>query len=87
MLLTEFGGIAFADGQNGAAWGYGEGVKDGEEFYERLKQLIEGISRTDFQGFCYTQLTDVQQEINGLLNADHSPKLDTGRLKEIFEGK
>lgn len=87
VLLTEFGGIAFADGQNGAAWGYGEGVKDGEEFYERLKQLIEGISRTDFQGFCYTQLTDVQQEINGLLTADHTPKLDTGRLKEIFEGK
>ena len=86
VLLTEFGGLAFANEQKGAAWGYGDGVKDDEDFYERLKQLLDGISRTDFQGFCYTQLTDVQQEINGLLNADHTPKLDTERLRKVFKG-
>ena len=85
MLLTEFGGLAFAKEQKGSAWGYGNGVKDNNEFYERLKQLIDGISLTEFQGYCYTQLTDVQQEINGLLYADHTPKVDINRLKEIFE--
>lgn len=85
VLLTEFGGLAFAKEQKGSAWGYGNGVKDNNEFYERLKQLIDGISLTEFQGYCYTQLTDVQQEINGLLYADHTPKVDINRLKEIFE--
>ena len=36
-------------------------------------------------GFCYTQITDVEQEQNGIYNYDRSPKFDTQRLKEIFE--
>ena len=34
-------------------------------------------------GFCYTQLTDVYQEVNGLLDMDHRPKFDCGRIREI----
>ena len=85
VLLTEFGGIAFAKDSVGKAWGYGSGAVSNEEFYDRLKELIDGISLTEFQGYCYTQLTDVQQEINGLLYADHTPKTDINRLKEVFE--
>ena len=85
VLLTEFGGIAFAKDSVGKAWGYGSGAVSNEEFYDRLKELTDGISLTEFQGYCYTQLTDVQQEINGLLYADHTPKTDINRLKEIFE--
>lgn len=34
-------------------------------------------------GYCYTQLTDVQQEINGLLNADRSPKVSLDKISQI----
>ncbi len=85
VLLTEFGGIAFVKAKTGEAWGYGDGAKDENEFCERLARLINGIAQTDFQGYCYTQLTDVQQEVNGLLYADRTPKIDTTRLKKIFD--
>jgi hypothetical protein len=40
-----------------------------------------------FQGYCYTQVSDVQQEVNGLLDENHEPKFDVAKLKEIFQGK
>ena len=86
-LLTEFGGIAFVKETRGDAWGYGNGAKDAGELCARLGQLIKGIAKTDFQGYCYTQLTDVQQEVNGLLYADRTPKADLNKIKEIFENK
>ncbi len=87
VLLTEFGGIAFVSEQKGEAWGYGNGAKNAEELLERLEQLINGITQTEFQGYCYTQLTDVQQEVNGLLYADRTPKVDLNNLKNIFGNK
>ena len=87
VLLTEFGGIAFISEQKGEAWGYGNGAKNAEELLERLEQLINGIAQTEFQGYCYTQLTDVQQEVNGLLYADRTPKVDLNNLKNIFGNK
>lgn len=85
ILFTEFGGMAFNDEQNEKDWGYGSGAKNADEFLERLDTLIKGIVQTEFQGYCYTQLTDVQQEINGLLYADRSPKADLKKLKTIFK--
>lgn len=87
VLLTEFGGIAFVSEQKGEAWGYGNGAKNAEELLERSEQLINGIAQTEFQGYCYTQLTDVQQEVNGLLYADRTPKVDLNNLKNIFGNK
>lgn len=84
VLFTEFGGIAFVNAQKGDAWGYGNGVKDEKELLERLKQLVDGILSTEFQGYCYTQLTDVQQEVNGLLYPNRTPKVDLQSLKMIF---
>ena len=72
---------------NGGAWGYGNGAKDGEELLKRLERLIKGIAKTEFQGYCYTQLTDVQQEVNGLLYADRTPKVSLDKLKNIFENE
>lgn len=87
VLFTEFGGIAFVNAQKDGAWGYGNGAKDADELCARIEQLIKGIAQTEFQGYCYTQLTDVQQEVNGLLYADRKPKADLNRLKKIFENK
>lgn len=87
VLLTEFGGIAFISDQKDKAWGYGNGAKDEDELCLRINELIQGISKTEFQGYCYTQLSDVQQEVNGLLYADRTPKVPLEQLKKIFEMK
>ena len=84
VLLTEFGGIMLQKDAGGANWGYNSAAKNDEEFFARLKNLVEGLYAADFQGFCYTQLTDVQQEMNGLLDDEHNIKIDPERVKEIF---
>ena len=84
VLLTEFGGIMFEKDQCNGNWGYNSAAKNEDEFLSRLKALTDGIYGADFQGFCYTQLTDVQQEVNGLLDAEHHPKVDTAKIKEAI---
>lgn len=84
VLFTEYGGIAFTKDSKNGCWGYNGGVKDEKELLERLEELNDGILLTEFQGFCYTQLTDVQQEVNGLLYADRTPKADLDKLRKIF---
>ena len=79
ILITEFGGIAFS----GDGWGYST-VADANEFLERYESLIDALLRSaPVQGFCYTQLTDVEQEVNGLLTYDRRPKADLARIREI----
>lgn len=85
VILTEFGGIAFINDLKKDFWGYGCGAKDESDLCERINELIRGIAKTEFQGYCYTQLTDVQQEVNGLLSSDRTPKAPLEQLKKIFE--
>lgn len=88
MLLTEFGGTAFKANYGGAneSWGYGEGVKDTEDFLNRLSLLVKStIEIPFFEGFCYTQLSDVEQEVNGLVKEDRTYKLPKDALRKIFE--
>lgn len=88
VLLTEFGGIAMKSDVGNDNWGYNNGAANQEEFYARYENLIKGIYlNEEFQGFCYTQLTDVQQEVNGLLNADHKPKFDLAKIRNLTERK
>ncbi len=84
VMFTEFGGIAMKNEVKDGAWGYGKGATDADELCARLQELLDGIALTNFQGYCYTQLTDVHQEINGLLYRDRTPKVDTDRIKEIL---
>jgi len=42
---------------------------------ERFGGLISAIKRMNISGYCYTQITDVEQEVNGLLKADRTPKV------------
>lgn len=87
LLFTEFGGIAMQRDAAGGAWGYNEGAETDEEYLQRLNDLMEGIAQTGFQGFCYTQLTDVQQEVNGLLTSERIPKVSIEKLNKIFSMK
>jgi beta-galactosidase/beta-glucuronidase len=86
ILITEFGGIAYSAEESGAeGWGYSI-VADADEFLERYESIVEALLRSSsVQGFCYTQLTDVEQEINGLLTYDRNPKVDPARVREINE--
>jgi beta-galactosidase/beta-glucuronidase len=87
FLLTEFGGIAFRRGaaQTANEWGY-SGIEPTEAaFLERLSGLVKAIrDNRAWAGFCYTQLTDVEQEINGLMTYDRKPKADAEIFKKIF---
>jgi beta-galactosidase/beta-glucuronidase len=81
ILITEFGGIAYSSDEEG--WGYST-VAGGDEFLERYEALIAALRRCQpVQGFCYTQLTDVEQEVNGLLTYDRKPKANLDRIREI----
>jgi beta-galactosidase/beta-glucuronidase len=81
ILITEFGGIAFSG--EGEGWGYST-VADAEEFLKRYGALITALLQSEtVRGFCYTQLTDVEQEINGLLTYDRKPKVELARIREI----
>lgn len=85
VLLSEFGGIAFEDG-NSQSWGYNDKAAGEEEFLERFKGLLDAVKKLNYlSGFCYTQLTDVEQETNGLLYADRTPKVDMKKIREIME--
>ena len=79
IMISEFGGTAYVRDED-AGWGYGVGVKNDEEFLSRFGSLVGAIDKLDLSGFCYTQITDVEQEVNGLLKADRSPKVP---LEEI----
>jgi hypothetical protein len=57
-----------------------------EEFLAKYRDLMEGIASLSFvSGFCYTQLSDVEQETNGLLTYDRKPKLDPGEVARIIQ--
>jgi len=82
FLVTEYGGIAFdaigAQGLMGGmeTWGYNGKVRDEETFLKRFAGATDAIRAIPFcRGYCYTQLTDVQQEVNGLLTPDRVPKI------------
>jgi beta-galactosidase/beta-glucuronidase len=58
--------------------------RDPEELLRRYDDLIQGIAALPFvAGFCYTQFTDIEQEVNGLLTYDRRPKVAPERIAEI----
>lgn len=89
-IVAEFGGILWISPSDSAhstpgAWGYGTGPQDIEEFYARLEGLVSAIlSQKHIRGYCYTQLTDVEQEQNGIYTYDRKEKFDMKRIQGIF---
>ena len=89
FMVTEYGGIAFANigiqGELGGmeTWGYHGKESDEEAFFKRYEACTEAVLEIPFcQGYCYTQLTDIMQEINGLLTPDRKPKMDVERVRK-----
>ena len=87
VYLSEFGGIAFNPPDNPIpvnSWGYSGVENTAEEALTRMSGLYEAISRIPgFCGVCYTQLVDVEQEINGLLTYDRRLKYDPAEMRKI----
>lgn len=84
LLMTEFGGLNIATSADDG-WGYAT-CADGDELVQRYGRLLAEVRRTGvFQGFCYTQLTDVESETNGVLTADREPKVDLVKWRAITD--
>lgn len=82
ILLTEMGGVKLS---GSAGWGYSTDVKGEEELLDYLGNIIKEVRKfKNVRGFCYTQLTDVMQETNGLLDMERNPKVPLEKLRKIF---
>lgn len=94
VVVTECGGIAVkrcdlpdeAEGKDHGEWGYTSASK--EDFLDEYGRIVGAIYASELlNGFCYTQLTDVEQETNGLLTKDHQYKFDPEAIRRINEKK
>ena len=84
-FVSEYGGTWWAPG-NENGWGYGDAPKTEEEFGDRYEGLTTALlDCKKMCAFCYTQLTDIEQECNGLYHNDRSPKFSEKIYKQIFE--
>ena len=85
VIISEYGGAAYTADKQGAAWGYGNGVADENALVSRIADVTDAIRRLPYVcGYCYTQTTDVQQEVNGLMDENRRFKADPARLRAIF---
>ncbi len=83
-FVSEFGGIWWnpdvAEGED--SWGYGTRPRDLEEFYDRFEKLCAILlDDVNMFGYCYTQLTDIYQEQNGIYKFDRGLKFDMDRIR------
>ena len=93
-FVSEFGGAKWVIDEEPAPlkenelkndWGYGQNPEDIEAFYTRFKGLVDVLlDNPKMCAFCYTQLTDVYQEQNGIYAFDRRAKFDAARLHAIM---
>lgn len=89
-IVDEYGGTfwtpEFADeeprGEGRSTIGYGKTSEEILAVIEGLTQVL--LDNPNICGYTYTQLTDVDQEVNGIYTFDRKPKFDLDRLKAIF---
>ncbi len=86
IVVSEFGGIAFSMGKH-TGWGYSNS-SDENDFTLKYQAVVSAIMESPYvQGFVYTQLTDVENEINGLLTYDRKYKVNPDIIRQINEKK
>jgi hypothetical protein len=79
VVLSEFGGLSMSGGEMGYQRVAGAG-----ELLKTYKEMVEALMQPGpVEGFGYTQLTDIEQEQNGLLTFERQPKVDPERLREV----
>lgn len=86
VLVSEFGGIAFKTNTHSQDWGYSN-ASTPEDFAERVRLMCIALGpQSGLIGFCYTQLTDTMQEVNGLLDENREPKTSMAALRNAILG-
>ena len=86
-MIDEFGGLGWIPKEERAnSWGYGAVIETEDDFFRILEHEVDAIKACKkVVGFCYTQITDVEQEKNGVYYYDRRPKFDAAKWKAIFE--
>ena len=88
IFVSEYGGIGWVMKEDATAWGYGKSVEGEEDFFNRLEGLTSALlDNPHIFAYCYTQLTDVEQEQNGLLTYQREFKFAPERYEKIFAKK
>jgi beta-galactosidase/beta-glucuronidase len=84
-FVSEFGGIWWnPEDEHRDSWGYGERPKNIEEFYDRFEKLCTILLQNPLMfGYCYTQLTDIDQEQNGIYTYRRDIKFDMQRIRRV----
>lgn len=86
-FVSEFGGTWWSPGVKGG-WGYGASPADMDEFLRRYEGLVSALLANErLCAFCYTQLTDVEQEQNGLYTYDRRAKFPVEKIAAITSAK
>jgi len=91
VMLTEVGGFlmeppGIPEEKRDRLYEFYDSVNSAEALLEKYRDLMDGIASMKFlAGFCYTQLTDIEQEINGLLSYDRRPKLLPEQIAKIHD--
>lgn len=88
-FISEYGGIWWnPDQKDEKSWGYGDRPTSEEAFLERYEGLTSTLLDHPMMfGFCYTQLYDIEQEVNGLYTYDRQPKFDPEMIRRINSRK
>ena len=82
VVVSEFGGVTL-DGSGG--FGYSQ-ARDPAALLDTYREMVEALMAPGpVEGFCYTQLADVEQERNGLLTAARRPKIDPELLRPVTQ--
>ena len=85
-FVSEYGGIRWTNDTSG--WGYGDAPKTMEEFKTRFEGLTNALLDNHLMfGLCYTQLTDVEQEQNGVYTYQRESKFDADWMKSVLSRK
>lgn len=83
-MISEYGGIAFNKDTVNGSWGYNGAVADEAAFIQRFEAITQAFKQMPgVVGYCYTQLTDVFQEVNGLTDMERKPKIPVEEIARI----
>ncbi len=87
FFISEYGGVAFETetAKEYDTWGYGKRSDDPSQVLEKIKNLTNAFADNEYiSGICYTQLSDVEQEVNGLLDHNHQYKFPIDDIKKAL---
>ncbi len=89
VFVSEYGGIRWSvENSDKKAWGYGDAPRTEEEFKARYKGLTDVLLDNEKMfGFCYAQLTDVEQEQNGVYTYWRKNKFDPEFFRSVNSRK